>query len=562
MKNNNNILDNYLQEKVDDASFEFQEAHWQHALNALQQDDDDKKPIVWWRTILLAIAILATGLGAYLFTNKNAPIAVTHNTPNVAPQTINRTPIIANTTPNNNIQPSKINEANTDNIAPNTTILKSTANNNIKVSQPEAAQPVALNTSTLNTKTGTNNKKKYYSNAATNLDNNNTDTTSKTTTETISKINNATASLPIITPQPSKAKQVINNIKNKISNIVLGTPANNNVTNDIEKNNTIAVAPVSTKSKKVKISKSKSEKTSAIIITKNLANSPIESPSNAMQVTASQQAVNTTKPLLSPDEQQKLNKRYVKGLNNYEQKQKSNTKTDTIMISTASAAKPTYAPIMANTNNATATITVTAGNSKTSKPSLMVNVSASIAKAPLNIYNNLTAYTINPWLSCGYYFPISSKLSVQTMLGFTYLSGLSFEYSAYKTRYNFGADTSTYKLINKTMYQLYTPITIGYQIAPKHQIFAGGGIIIGFNMLNAEKNYNSNVYNKTWGYTDAYKQLDAFATLAYQYQLLKNMYTQFSYIQGFADITKNSVQANTITDRNSRFQIGLNIKLK
>jgi hypothetical protein len=562
VKNNNNILDNYLQEKVDDASFEFQEAHWQHALNALQQDDDDKKPILWWRTILLAIAILATGLGAYLFTNKNAPIAVTHNTPNVAPQTINRTPIIANTTPNNNIQPSKINEANTDNIAPNTTILKSTANNNIKVSQPEAAQPVALNTSTLNTKTGTNNKKKYYSNAATNLDNNNTDTTSKTTTETISKINNATASLPIITPQPSKAKQVINNIKNKISNIVLGTPANNNVTNDIEKNNTIAVAPVSTKSKKVKISKSKSEKTSAIIITKNLANSPIESPSNAMQVTASQQAVNTTKPLLSPDEQQKLNKRYVKGLNNYEQKQKSNTKTDTIMISTASAGKPTYAPIMANTNNATATITVTAGNSKTSKPSLMVNVSASIAKAPLNIYNNTTAYTINPWLSCGYYFPISSKLSVQTMLGFTYLSGLSFEYSAYKTRYNFGADTSTYKLINKTMYQLYTPITIGYQIAPKHQIFAGGGIIIGFNMLNAEKNYNSNVYNKTWGYTDAYKQLDAFATLAYQYQLLKNMYAQFSYIQGFADITKNSVQANTITDRNSRFQIGLNIKLK
>jgi hypothetical protein len=554
VKNNNNILDNYLQEKVDAANFELDEAHWQHALNALQQEDDDKKPIIWWRMLLLGIAILATGIGAYLFTNKNTSPAISQVSPN--------------TTTNNNItKPTEIDAATelkvvkepSDNIIVNkNTTPKATINNNTALTtnttnEPQAITPAAVNTSTMATKVGTNNKKKYYTNIAKTT--NNIDTVSNTPTETISKINNATASLQTITPEPSKAKQIINNIKTKINNIVFGTKAPTDV---IAKNNT--TAPVIAKSKKLTATKAKPEllkvnNTSNISNEKSVVTMPI---ANTL---ANQNTTTTSKAVLSPNEQQQLNKRYVKGLNNYEQKQKATVKVDTIMITAASATKPIFAPIL-NNNNTSTTNTVTPGNAKLGKPSLMLNVSASIAKAPINIYNNVRAYTINPWLSCGFYFPISNKLSVQTMLGFTYLSGLSFEYSAYKTRYNFGVDTSTYKLINKTMYQLYTPITIGYQIAPKQQIFAGGGIIYGINMLNAEKNYNSNVYTKTWGYTDAYKQLDAFATLAYQYQLLKNMYAQFSYIQGFADITKNSVQANTITDRNSRFQIGVNIKLK
>jgi hypothetical protein len=553
VKNNNNILDNYLQQKVEEANFEFEEAHWQHALSKLQQEDD-KKPIFWWRTIMFGIAFIAMSIGAFIWVNKKATPAVTQlppatlkasDTPAVAAPTItensttlenSNAPIQLNTDINNDLNKTSEPISN----------IKNENNNIIKV-EPEQKNTIAKNKNNFIAKIKNTLSKDV-----------NTDSTSNERTDAIAKIEKINPETITPAAKVLSAKAIVSNVKNKIANLVLGIK--NKTKTAIKVNSEPKANELLTANTITKIKKSKAVERKNIIKDNSKGNEQNKALENITTVNDNTTA--NVKPAMTPEQQQQLNTRYVKGLNNYKQKEKPLLKYDTIMITPSSEKTKSFVPTLAAVLNTKNNTTVTGGNTQIGKPSLMLNASVSIAKAPLNIYNNASNYTVNPWLSLGYYWPINNKLSIQTMLGFTYLSGLSFEYSAYKTRYNFGVDSSTYKLINKTMYQLYTPITIGYQLASKQQVFVGGGISYGFNMLNAEKDFGTSIYKKTWGSTEAYRQLDAFATLGYQYQILKNMYAQFSYIQGFTDITKNSIQANTITDRNSRFQIGIQIKLK
>jgi hypothetical protein len=68
VKNDKNILDKYLQAKVEEAHFDMQEAHWLKALEAIEGEEASKKVWPWLRTLLLAGLLLVSGSIIYFIT--------------------------------------------------------------------------------------------------------------------------------------------------------------------------------------------------------------------------------------------------------------------------------------------------------------------------------------------------------------------------------------------------------------------------------------------------------------------------------------------------------------
>nr|MBP6625355.1 hypothetical protein [Chitinophagaceae bacterium] len=75
MTNNEyNPLDEYLQEKVENAPMLFREEHWDKMSGLLDEEDKNKKKPFLWRGLSILAVLLTLGLGAYVFPKlKKAP---------------------------------------------------------------------------------------------------------------------------------------------------------------------------------------------------------------------------------------------------------------------------------------------------------------------------------------------------------------------------------------------------------------------------------------------------------------------------------------------------------
>jgi hypothetical protein len=538
--NNNNTLDSYLQGKIAEADFAFEEAHWQHALARLQ-DDDNKKPIVWWRNVMLIIALLGAGLGAYLWANNgNTNIAKNIKT-ETKPATI-------------------VAEAN-NNIVAGTTMsnTKVEAKSTIKKETTTASNTPAPEKVILNNQNNTSNNIVIKKEAKQ------------------SKGQKIASVLKNILPKKEKIETPIANVEpiiKKEKTVIVKTDikkekvSSSSIINKIAKNIFAKKEPkqIIAKVNEPKIVKEKNIKANSkkpqVV---KIENPILENKNNAIAKTQTEyndQRVNTNfKKALTADEQQALNKRYVGHAKNYKQNIVELNKYDTIMMASHIEKPQIYTAEFSAKMSDQPKEPKQALPSAFSKKGWVANASLSRTAAPLNVYNNIKAHNIAPWLSCGYYWPINNKLSLQTMIGFTYLAGLSFESTIQKINQG-GSDSSTYKIINKSLYQLYTPITLHYLFSKNQSVFGGMGLEYNMNVLSKEQGPNSAALTNVYGYKNAYRQFDAFVTLGYQYQILRNMYANISFLQGFSDFTKNSVQANTIKDRNSRINIGVTVKIK
>jgi hypothetical protein len=67
MKNEFDILDSFLQEKVDEANFIAPEQDWLKALDMLQEDEKKKKPFPFWKGFSLSVLVILLGIATYLF---------------------------------------------------------------------------------------------------------------------------------------------------------------------------------------------------------------------------------------------------------------------------------------------------------------------------------------------------------------------------------------------------------------------------------------------------------------------------------------------------------------
>ena len=180
-----------------------------------------------------------------------------------------------------------------------------------------------------------------------------------------------------------------------------------------------------------------------------------------------------------------------------------------------------------------------------------------------------------PYIGVGLEKPISNKITMSSHVGFTYFNGLNTHKTVSSSVYSFGLDSSAISVYYKKMLQLYLPISIYYQMMPKHYLMGSIGASYSMNVLSTYEEVKSssagfsstlNKINTTYtsttsknqlGYQTGFNQLDVFLQVGYSYQVFKNSMVQFGIQQGLFDITKNAYFNNTIKNTQTRLSLGI-----
>jgi hypothetical protein len=204
-----------------------------------------------------------------------------------------------------------------------------------------------------------------------------------------------------------------------------------------------------------------------------------------------------------------------------------------------------------------------------------------IMLAGLNMNKGFAGTVVNemkwgfaPYIGAGLEKPISNKITMSSHIGFTYFNGLNTHKTVSSNVYSFGLDSSAISVYYKKMLQLYLPISMYYQIKPKHYLMGSIGASYLLNILSTFEEVKSssagfsstlNKINTTYtsttsknqlGYQTGFNQLDVFLQAGYSYQVFKNSMLQLGVQQGLFDITKNTYFNNTIKNTQTRFSLG------
>jgi hypothetical protein len=158
VKQDKTILDKYLQEQMQDDAFELNEAHWQHALAALEQEDKDRKAIAWWKIIAFVGVMVAGALG-YLFTSTHKDNASNHDvTKDVIVNGKSKSTDATNTTTSTNILEEQ-NNANATSTAQQTNTTNDVETNTVSSSSSASASSSSPSNTTTTSSRKKGNKK-------------------------------------------------------------------------------------------------------------------------------------------------------------------------------------------------------------------------------------------------------------------------------------------------------------------------------------------------------------------------------------------------------------------
>lgn len=111
---------------------------------------------------------------------------------------------------------------------------------------------------------------------------------------------------------------------------------------------------------------------------------------------------------------------------------------------------------------------------------------------------------------------------------------------------------------------LSAPLTAGYRLSRKHQVWFGGGLsymITGRNEISMHRVTPSQDelimrYDDS-GFVSGFVDFPWFAHLGYEYRISKSAYINLGYQFGLTDITRNAYFDNPGVDRNTRFMVTL-----
>jgi hypothetical protein len=610
VKNGKNILDNYLKEKVEEAHFDLQEEHWQHALAALDaQDDDDKKPFGWWRTLAIAGLLLLSGIAYTWYTAKPKQSLASANIPaDVVVKQNNTTPIATNILPNTtNTSDVATNATNTQtNIASTQTNTTSTTSNNTdSYATPDAnigTTASTNNTDIVTKRKNTSTKQKAIAKDRQTVPSQSTDTDNTltqdanqdlatTTDATAIPVTNEVKPIVVESKLVKASKQIVNRIEKLVSNkpaknlkivqksntsiadkvpnttIIADDNTDKPIVNKVSKtkntidatNDTNITIGLKTKSKKNKstttVTTNKDALAKAKTTTKTITNNTAQQV-NAVQENTSAVTTKSEEPIT------KRNPKYLGNLYDYKE-----TK------SLASWTNPKGQPeiVIVNKQQAVdATTNVTTGNEDIPQPKWQANKSSksitatvlgSLAASP-KTNTGATNWQPSAYAGVGYWFPMSDKWDMHVQVGATYMGGLTYNYTATNFRFGFGVDSTLFSLQHKSLYQLCIPITAAYKFSLKHSIMGGFGANFGLDVSSDVKNFSATATSRQWGYNTGYTSIAPFLQLGYNYQLNKHIYLHALWQQGLVDITNNVQLGNMNVDRNSKASIGVTYKLK
>jgi hypothetical protein len=547
-------IDRFLSESVDKASIEFQEAHWQHALRALEKDEEDKKGLLWWyknKFLLTAALVLLSFLsivGYHQFAQK--PI-----TQNQESQSVEATQSpIATTNENSEIADEEIPSTQRNNpVEQNTNgeVLQQDQSNSEEGTQSSSASTYRLEDRT----TETNKSVKLPS-----------ETASKSITSSKHQVEKkAEENSPIAYTNPNP----VSNLKaTSDDHLKKGNTENKTVKNNIEQNVTTPQAKVVNKPNEVKIKNNEKQVSD---------NQKLETEKNIVRAdhTTSTQAANQV-------DNEKSKSRVASSTEQVQEEIKDNepaqaiqpitNKVETTINSTSSIANNENAQ-----NNATGKdnavsnkisfdtdppSTIKSRYTQPEKKGLGVQVAAAVTQSLLNGAQSSTSYQVSPWLGLSYHRLLMNKLSWRAGLGFTYIQGLENPYKVVRYNYGLVANHQTFHIQSQSIMQIGVPMSLAYALTQRASLNLGAAVNYNASVLSKVKDFNNSQYVNRWGYTQPYNLLQGYALAGGQFNINPLLAIQLQMMYGLGDVTKNNFQQIQNKDQAHRILIGLRYHIK
>ena len=536
MNNENNLLDNLLRNNVEEAQFAFKEEYWDKMEALLDDEVKDKKRPFFWRWFPILLGVLVVGGATLLYSkliskseNAEAKIENSHventnferaKTQNLQPN--NQADLVAKTTSVEN-QPIQKEEVDLNNSIPIKKSYEKDHVENPQVQHSSLSPKASSNVQTPNLEKGVD----AY--------------TEKGTERTALKISNST-----------KSNLIKSTFKNDVE-----VAKNDNPTNK-------TASKISNPKKlKTKHATLKTKLPDIQHPTSNIAQKDITVINGKPMVQTS--AVTYTQR--APRDETTFNPRYNAALKNYVPEVydsitiltfKPAVKNEEVVKDTNLKEQPkTKEPFMSKTFN------------------LIMLAGLNMNKGFAGTVANEMKWGFAPYIGVGLEKPISNKITMSSHVGFTYFNGLNTHKTVSSNVYSFGLDSTAISVYYKKMLQLYLPISMYYQMMPKHYLMGSIGASYSMNVLSTYEEVKStsagfsstlNKINTTYtstttknqlGYQTGFNQLDIFLQVGYSYQVFKNSMLQLGIQQGLFDITKNTYFKNTIKNRQTRLSLGI-----
>lgn len=627
MNRNKEILDSFLQRKVNDASFDMQEAHWQHALRALENDEDKKGGwMLWLRKAIFSVLVVLLASLAWLGYSKfndqgnnKKEILAKANTvssdpsSNQANNTLKQTNSDASASAEGQNYPNvDVNQVdNVNGFNPTRSVPQTNEQNNSDVdakSNPRVApqNAVKVNADAANTNSQENivpkqqsqvqdfatvaaDKKKLQASNIIELQKNKSTTPIANSASLTINDKSTDNANPMEQPKPQEAKEMqsVSRSENKVrsskkiathkgtpmASSILELMSSSTASNRIQVQDEASQNPVltSTNGSYENTQSSKVEENKKSTAKKVVATSQ-NTDGEKDELTQLQSAQNGNPEKVAPatatnDDQSRLPNTIQYGDDTIGKESKLNTIAQQLVINTST----TNTLDGKATDNAIADAAVSKDEPAkkvrspkvyTAQKGLLVQASLSSAKAPISNSVVNTTYKPTAYLGIGYTMPLAHRLQMQSFMALTYLNALRNHYTVTSLNYGLGANHQIFDIQKQSILQLQVPLSLQYQVLPKHQVGIGFGASINLDVLSSVKDFNSNTYTNRWGYSQFYNPFNAFAMMNYQYQLYNNISITTSYQYGLTDITDNVMNRNVLVDNASRFNLGFLIKAK
>jgi hypothetical protein len=532
----NNILDAYLEKKVEELNVPFEDAHWQHALRRLEEDDK-RRGFAYWASIATALALLCIGGLAYLWTarDSNTPMVVQSSTAaqkNTSAYTQSRetldvieTPTAQNEAPEVLTPAGSVVPANTESLIPekdNSKSYDAKTSKGVSADDHDIFVPLkSKEAATVRHTLDGIDKLPVETNAAVIPSNREPVASTKSeisTSTTISKGKHhvTTKYLQASTKrntEPSSNKQVlaaatqqssVSDLERSRSSVVDANPSS-----DTKKSDLFTGTGINARISAEQGAAKESPSTSADLV--------IQMPSTVPSV--------MQKPVVNVAEQ-------------------------AAVVPTPLADKTTKASVVAKPWAWLLQPSIHLGGAYAEAPKVQdINTNTIIQKHDLALQGGL-----------GFRYALNNKLGLNfgANLGRTGL----LNFMSWTNRNGMPAqDTGSYVTRHENLLQLFVPLTASYNFLPKHTLVAGAVLSAPISLQYAVKDYGTMNYVKQWGATTGY-QKQVYATLGYEFEILKQLKVYANYMYGFGDLTNDNLLVSLQHDRNSRASLGLQWHLK
>ncbi len=411
MQDDNNLLDQYLKSKVEEADFAFKEEYWLKAAKMLDEADNQKKRPAFWRWFSLLGVLITVSVGAFFYSHKpekNKQIGQTNTT---QAQTQESSQASASQTP------SYIQDA------------PMTAEENIKTITPSTQNQENIS------------KQTQSSNQLTQS----------------TKDNATTPSTNPLTPSQETKETKVPGESNKMQQVIDETKEKNQVKqtkrNDRKQE----------RKRKQMLNQQIANEKSLVGKNNELQPKPI-SPNPSVQIHGKQmQAIDTQIFVQSkPRDESIYNPRYNALLKNYETE-----RLDSITVLTFNPI-PNVTPAVTNVPKDTNVL-------KNKSWKMFLSGGAHFNKGFKGNQQTSVAWGIAPWLHAGVEKKLNARISIAAQIGFTYFNALNVQKKVIHYKYSFGYDSTQLTVDYQRMYQMTLPISISYQLHKSHTLWTALG---------------------------------------------------------------------------------------